>query len=248
MARPRARGRARAAASRWLPLARRLDGDPRLSRRRRAAPSRRGGGGSAARRTRRMTAPATTSSPRSAARSASPANEATRRDIVAERLRRAPKGVIPARGQLAGADADRPVPHAGRSRFRHGRGGRVRRRRARARSPISCAATICRPACAWATIRGSAPCRGASTVARGRARPERRRRPQRGEPRLRRRRRDRHADHGLRARRTRRRSTSCPTTTSWSLVGQGHRAAITRPCGTGCAPPTAEGRCRAPST
>jgi L-lactate dehydrogenase complex protein LldG len=30
--------------------------------------------------------------------------EATRRDIVAERLRRTPKGVIPARGQLAGAE------------------------------------------------------------------------------------------------------------------------------------------------
>lgn len=31
-------------------------------------------------------------------------NEAIRRDIVAERLRRAPKGVIPARGQVTGAD------------------------------------------------------------------------------------------------------------------------------------------------
>ena len=111
------------------------------------------------------------------------------------------------------------------------RRGRRPRRRAGARSPLSARSTTCPPRCAWATTRAWPPCRGARPRSRSRTGRSDGQRPQRRQPRLRRRRRDRHAGAGLGRRTTRRRSISCPTTTSWCVARKRHRRRLRDACG-----------------
>ena len=97
-------------------------------------------------------------------------DEPARRAAVADRLKQHPRGVIPARGQLAARGARQTVRRDGRGRGRH--------RRDAARAPPTCpppsrrccAGITCRCRSAAATIRGSPRCRGTGS-ARSRFRP-----------------------------------------------------------------------------
>ena len=92
--------------------------------------------------------------------------ETIRQQMVADRLERAPKGVIPERGQVSGEERialfkTRP------NRARHGDGSRLPRR-CRNPSRSSCAITTCRRRCAWATIHASRRCPGRTRRSRSR--------------------------------------------------------------------------------
>ena len=140
---------------------------------------------------------------------------APRRAVVANGWPARRAGVIPARGQLAGARArrrcsatmaeklDASVERRGERR----RGARGGRRLSARPQPAAIGAHGRRPA-------ARRPALGTASRARGRHGPSRRRRRGRRQPRLRRRRRDRHAGAWSPAPTIRRRSTSCPTTTS----------------------------------
>ena len=83
--------------------------------------------------------------------------------IVDDRLDGAPKGVIPARGQLPPAERVALFARWPR-RSRPPSSASTPPMTCRRRSPTICARTTCRRGCAWATIRCSPVCPGAQTT------------------------------------------------------------------------------------